>query len=62
VTTPTASFSRDIVVAIFVPSCAASGCHSGPRPARNLNLATVDQAYTGLVNAASEHINDSLVR
>jgi chitodextrinase len=54
VTTPTVSFSRDIVVAIFVPSCAASGCHSGARPARNLNLATVDQAYTGLVNVASE--------
>ena len=37
---------------VFTPSCAISGCHTGPNPQFGLNL-SAEQAYANIVNVNS---------
>lgn len=55
-TTPaTVSFSKDIQP-IFNANCNTSGCHSGTKPAGNLNLER-NQAYANLMDSKSGYID-----
>lgn len=43
----------NIYEVILKPNCATAGCHSNPNPQADLDLSSVDKAYSGLVNVAS---------
>lgn len=45
---PTATFTR-IQAEVFTPSCALSGCHSGPNPQLGMDL-SAGRAYAQIVN------------
>ena len=51
----TVSFSKDIQP-IFNANCNTSGCHSGTKPAGNLNLES-NQAYANLMDSKSGYID-----
>ena len=53
----TVSFSKDIQP-IFNANCNTSGCHSGTKPAGNLNL-EMNQAYANLMDSKSGYIDTS---
>lgn len=48
---PNATFQR-VQAQIFTPSCALSGCHSGPTPKQGMNL-SAGNAYANIVNVVA---------
>lgn len=59
--TPTpapAATLAEIQTAIFTPTCAVSGCHTGATPRGNLNLSSISESFSNLVNIPTDDATD----